>query len=56
MMMLRGTASVITRCTSGDIVRRADNGAIGWFSDVPDDCPRIDAIRSAKTEGLFQGL
>lgn len=28
----------------------------GWFPDVPDDHRRIDAIRYAKTEGLFQGF
>ena len=30
--------------------------AEGWFPDVPDDHRRIDAIRYAKTEGLFQGF
>ena len=28
----------------------------GWFSDVPDDHRRIEAIRYAKAEGLFQGF
>ena len=26
-----------------------------WFPDVPDDHPRIEAIRYARAEGLFQG-
>ena len=30
--------------------------ADGWFPDVPDDHRRIDAIRYAKDEGLFQGF
>lgn len=29
--------------------------AEGWFSDVPDDHRRVEAIRYAKAEGFFQG-
>ena len=53
-MKLRTAAALIL--TAAVLAGGGAWAAEGWFPDVPDDHRRIDAIRYAKTEGLFQGF